>query len=411
MGDGTLVRKNESTKTYSIRKGMGVEAVEFDASQVVLVSEELLGAIPLQTYGWVDVNADGKADYCRLVGTQNFVDSRIACTLSTGTGFGSTFTSAVLDWGYAEGRAWVDVNDDDKADYCRLVGNAGQYSLLCTLSTGTGFSGQLMSSIIDPGYDSGRAWVDVSADGKADYCRLVGGQNMVSSYVQCTPSTGIGFGNTFTSALLDWGQDSGRAWVDVNNDRKADFCRVVKNAGQSFVQCTLSTGTGFSGSMMSPAIDPGYDTGRTWADVSADGQADYCRFVGGQNMVNSYVQCTLSTGTGFGSTFTSDVLDWGYDSGRAWVDVNEDAKADFCRVVGNAPLGAVQCTLSTGTTFSGSLTSSSLDWGYFEGRTWADINNDRKADYCRMVGNPGAYKMSCALSTGTGFAGELSTNL
>jgi hypothetical protein len=31
----------------------------------------------------VDVNADGKADYCRRVGNVNLVSSRVACTLST----------------------------------------------------------------------------------------------------------------------------------------------------------------------------------------------------------------------------------------------------------------------------------------------------------------------------------------
>ena len=55
------------------------------------------------------------------------------------------------------------------------------------------------------------------------------------------------------------------------------------------------------------------------SDFSGDGKADYCRRVGGTNGVNSFVACTLSTGTGFGKTVLSPVLDWGYDTGRAWV--------------------------------------------------------------------------------------------
>ena len=124
----------------------------------------------------------------------------------------------------------------------------------------------------------------------------------MSSYVSCTLSTGTGFRQTITSGLIDWGYDTGRAWVDVNGDGKADYCRVVggPNITNGHVACTLSTGTGFGQTIMSPALDWGYDTGRSWVDVNGDGKADFCRRVGGQNNVSSYVSCTLSTGTGFG---------------------------------------------------------------------------------------------------------------
>ena len=162
---------------------------------------------------------------------------------------------------------------------------------------------------------------DFSGDGKADYCRRVGGTNGVNSFVACTLSTGTGFGKTVLSPVLDWGYDTGRAWVDATGDGKADYCRVVgsTNGQDSKVACTLSTGTGFGTTITSPAIDWGYDTGRAWVDFNGDSKSDYCRRVGGTNGVNSFVACTLSTGTGFGRTVLSPVLDWGYDTGRAWV--------------------------------------------------------------------------------------------
>jgi hypothetical protein len=55
------------------------------------------------------------------------------------------------------------------------------------------------------------------------------------------------------------------------------------------------------------------------ADFDGDGRADYCRRVGGVNLQTSYLSCTLSTGDGFGKTVQSPVVDWGFDTGRAWV--------------------------------------------------------------------------------------------
>ncbi len=72
--------------------------------------------------------------------------------------------------------------------------------LRCTLSTGTGFGSSYQSTYVDPGYDAGRAWTDHNADAKADYCRVVGGWG---NSAQCTLSTGYGFAGTYTSASLD----------------------------------------------------------------------------------------------------------------------------------------------------------------------------------------------------------------
>ena len=65
-----------------------------------------------------------------------------------------------------EGRAWVDVNGDGKADFCRVAG-----ALVCTLSTGTGFGGHAVHPRPGPRLRAGRAWADIDGDGRADYCR------------------------------------------------------------------------------------------------------------------------------------------------------------------------------------------------------------------------------------------------
>jgi len=87
---------------------------------------------------FVDFDGDGKQDYCRVIGTA-FPNSFAACTLSLGERFApQPIVSASLDWGYPESREWKDVNGDGKADFCRVVGN-NRESLACTFSTGTGF--------------------------------------------------------------------------------------------------------------------------------------------------------------------------------------------------------------------------------------------------------------------------------
>jgi hypothetical protein len=107
--------------------------------------------------------------------------------------------------------------------------------------------------------------------------------------------------------------------VDFNGDSRADYCRRVGQGAQSYVSCTLGTDSGFGATVQSGVLDWGYDTGRAWVDFNGDGKADYCRRVGDANLSSSHVSCTLSTGSGFGATVQSGVLDWGYDTGRAWV--------------------------------------------------------------------------------------------
>ncbi|MEV4373734.1 LamG domain-containing protein [Nonomuraea sp. NPDC049637] len=350
--------------------------------------------------GRVDFNGDGRADHCRRAG-----DGRLACTLSTGTGFGITVTSGPLDWGQDTGRAWVDADGDGKSDFCRVRGtrNHTDAYLSCTLSNGTDFGPEVNSGNTDWGYAADRAWVDANGDGKVDYCRRVGGAD--AQRVACTPFSRSGFGTLFLSRPLDWGQETGRAWADVNGDGKADYCRVVgtQNHTDAHVSCTPSTGTAFGPDIVSANLDWGYTGNRAWTDVNGDGRADYCRGVGAPT--SQAMACTPSTGDRFGTSFLSQPLDWGQETGRAWADVNGDGKADYCRVLGtqNHTDARVGCMPSTGTGFGPDIVSANLDWGYAASRSWADVNGDGRADYCRRTGSLTAQGMGCTPSAGAGF--------
>ncbi|MFC3983046.1 LamG domain-containing protein [Streptosporangium jomthongense] len=353
--------------------------------------------------GLVDFNGDGKADFCRRVGA--VPNSKVACTLSTGSGYGITITSGVLDWGQDAGRAWVDVNGDGKTDFCRLRGTQNHVDAYasCTLSTGSAFGMEVNSRNFDRGFPEDRAWVDATGDGKIDYCRRVGG--VPESRLACTPFTSGGFGETFISDVLDWGQTTGRAWVDVNSDGKADYCRIrgTQNHTDGYLSCAPSTGTGFGRDVNSGNTDWGYTEDRSWTDVNGDGNADYCRSVGATSART--IACNTSTGTGFGPLFLSGALDWGQATGRAWVDATGDGKADFCRVFGtqNHVDTHVGCLTSTGTGFGAEITSDTIDQGYPEGRNWSDANGDGKIDYCRRTGFATDQKVGCTPATGTGF--------
>ena len=325
--------------------------------------------------GWVDYNGDGRADYCRLT------DATV-CSQSTGAGFGQTWSAPGLDLGWASGRAWTDFNGDGRADYCRIVGNSYQ-SAQCTVSTPTGFGATYASGVIDTGYDAGRAWVDVNGDHMADYCRVVGGYR-----VTCTISNGSGFyGGAVTSDVIDPGYDAGRAWTDMNGDGRADYCRIVGSSNK-YVQCTPSTGNGFGLAVSSNALDPGYDDSRRWADVNGDGSADYCRII---NSWGYKIMCTLSGGSSFGTTFSTG-MDTGYGGTSVWADVNGDGRDDFCRQTG----GNATCTLSNGTSFGGTFSAGTSNWDV---AGFADFNGDGRADFCHVVsGTP-----SCTVSNGNGF--------
>lgn len=326
----------------------------------------------LFTIGWVDVNGDGLADFCRISNV-NPMDGggfakRIKCNFSTPNGFDVLRTSngAIrdIDPGYEDSVAWVDVNGDGRADYCRIIGNTYHGILACTVIAGvsnpyvTGaaaaapgadvggiYTTEIRSAgTIDNGYVGSRHWVDVDGDGRADFCRVVGGANAYR--LRCTLSTGIGFGQEIDSGILDRGYIERARWVDVNGDGKADYCRVIGGTSNGYrLACALFTGKGFVDQVMSEVIDPGYIAGSDWVDVNGDGKADFCRVTG--SLPNQAIlNCMLSNGTGFGPPLVSDQLGGGYDSARAWVDFTGDGKSDYCRIIGdtNNVSSYLQCT-------------------------------------------------------------------
>ena len=266
---------------------------------------------------------------------------------------------------------------------------------------------------------SSRLFGDVDGNGREDYCRLVG--NAPNIFLSCDLATPTGFDpNQYTFNSIR-GIDQGYVFLprllgDVNGDGRADYCRFVGNPPNVFLSCDLATATGFDPNQYTfnsiPGIDQGYPTlPRLLRDVNGDRRADYCRFVG--DVPNIFLSCNLAGPSGFETnqySFNSiGGLDLGYPSlPRLLGDVNGDRRADYCRFVGNAPNIFLSCDLATGNGFNPSqYTYNSIpgiDAGYASlPRLLADVNIDGRADYCRFVGNAPNVFLSCNLAGTSGF--------
>jgi hypothetical protein len=324
--------------------------------------------------------------------------------------FGATFQSDVLDWGQDTGRAWVDIDGDGRADFCRVTGATGANRLACTVSIGSGFGATITSDMIDPGLAADRKWIDVNNDGKPDYCRITGSTGAYR--LACTLATATGFGATITSDVLDIGLDGTRGWIDVNRDGRADFCRVVQDAASNTYlnKCAFATATGFADNGISSSASAPSNLGtlasaqdKTWAYVidgpDGEGSVNRCELQL-DTTVGKIVMCRL-LGTNQGSNNSaSATADWGDVAGRAWIPVGADGKTGFCRISNGVPTCIRSNGLPNGQAFKTGITSASnVDVGIPMGRRWADVNGDRRADYCRITGTAGAYSMACTLST------------
>jgi hypothetical protein len=262
----------------------------------------------------VDVDGDGKPDYCRFIGDPAPV---LTCAMRSDAGFADhAFTSVSFDLGHNDKpRFVVDIDGDGKPDFCRFTGPASGAALSCALQSEGTFGLRMLNSVLDPGQaDKPRFMVDVNGDGKADYCRFVG--SPAAPTLSCTLATADGFAGDVNSAPgIDLGHaDLGRFMADVNGDGKADFCRFVDAAPSTKLSCLLSDGTAFgtrthesqpllpeSGIGSTQGVDPGLPgLAGFMVDVNRDRKADFCRFVRNARGV-SFFSCAIATRRGFGN--------------------------------------------------------------------------------------------------------------
>jgi len=391
VGDSTQVRD------YQLSYGISA-ATNRTRLTSLAVCDSGAACLPTTNFAWQEGGSGGPQQYVMTSG------------FNSGPGYAN-----------ADTRAFVDVNGDGKADFCRLEGGSGNYNIYCT--TNLGSSGPQQNIVTSgfgggPGYDNAgtRAYVDVNGDGKADFCRLEGGSGNYNIY--CTTNLGSGGPqqNIVTSGFNGgpgYANAGTRAFVDVNGDGKADFCRLEGGSGNYNIYCTTNLGSGGpQQNIVTSGFNsgPGYDNAgtRAFVDVNGDGKADFCRLEGpNYSGGDYYLQCAINLGSGGPQQY---VVTSGFNSGpgyanagtRAYVDVNGDGKADFCRLEGGSGNYNIYCTTNLG---SGGTQQNIVTSGFNSGpgydntgtRAFVDVNGDGKADFCRLEG-PGsdAYYMMCS---------------
>lgn len=294
------------------------------AAPLALKVGSLLGAEVF----FVDVNGDGVQDIC----------GQSLCFAMKADGVLATMQ--VPSWATRVGsrNQYSDVNGDGLADHCAITyGFQTPYWAQCSLSTGTGFASAVVLGDMPSSLKS-VDWVDITGDGILSLCYV----DLTGAHCRQWGPSGFAAEKATGAVPIGDAIGKGLAWVDVNGDGLADFCRVVSATDNvddtpGSLLCTLSTGVGFGDTVAVTNLQVGYarsaaiDTSRMWPDVNGDGKADFCRvrgWVTGTPSANAYLECTLSTGSGFGATFQAPVGAW--DRHGSVVDATGDGNADLC---------------------------------------------------------------------------------
>lgn len=323
----------------------------------------------------------------------------------------------INDAGYGWSRTWVDVNNDGRDDYCLIAGSAGE-RLECYLSDGSQFGATKQVYAVPASTASNSVrWVDINGDGQVDLCRTYGNPPAYGP-IGSTGGLTCRFGPSFVSAasvnipfvangqgLTDW---THAFTVDVNADGLADVCYLHVASPTTTLRCLLSNGSGFGAqlaSWISMPIDGGllyWAWPRGFYDFNGDGYPDFCRVVS-----TSQFKCLLGGAAGFTTTdVASPVLSMPYKEGASFLDLNGDGKVDFCRLIGSVGNYTLSCILSNGVGWeSVERTSPTLDPGDATTRWWVDINADGLPDFCRATNST---TLACRLSRGDGDASTAS---
>ncbi|EQA35624.1 peptidase, S8/S53 family [Leptospira inadai serovar Lyme str. 10] len=329
-----------------------------------LETNSILG---LNTHYWADANSDGIEDLCYKT-TNLDLSSFLSCSINHYGKFSKLFkisvsSGAVL--GLLQPK-FTDITGDGIPDYCgldvRVSGGNASYSVRCISivenKKGEYIGGSAIEGTLPRGFDSIKSslyWVDINGDKRSDYCYA--GNFGLGYEMICQISEGNKFVSTNT-AKLNFTSETAKitfpSWVDIDGDADKDFTWIEEANGRIRILFMKNEGGKFGSQVASDPIAAGLkaddpSTVRWWTDWNGDGKLDFC-YASDSNTI----QCLSSTGNGFASAVKSGSMELGAGTSRGWIDANNDGKADFCRRVmsGNSSY-YYTCTLSQGSSFGG----------------------------------------------------------
>jgi RHS repeat-associated protein len=235
----------------------------------------------------VDFNGDGVMDFCRVVRDSGFneiwcnLGSRYSASMDRNHFVGAvpTLMGTVADIGSADSQWWVDVNGDGKVDYCRLVGSGDIRCAIskencnpsaCDTNGINAFSDVLWAQLADAGRPASRRFADINGDGKADFCSSGGGTvscqistgfSSIASVPTGAPSEGLYEKNW----MIDWagtGRTEYCSNTGSNGGGGSELTCVRRNAGQQLdVMNSIANGIGGTTTIA-------YVPSSTWASCS-----------------------------------------------------------------------------------------------------------------------------------------------
>lgn len=315
-------------------------------------------------------------------------------------------------------RCFADVNGDRMEDYIVLTGDQSRPDINVYLSSGRQFSKTPITSsnpaqkakIQGPAY-----FADVNGDGKADYVTLQG--NIQTPSVVAYLCTGDGTYSakyTQSSEPIDKGFDGlPRGFADINADGRADYLTFRGSYTQPHILAYLATKHGFTtksykSAAMLGVINPEANALRAFADVNADGMADYMDSDDGQH-INIYPATRSQYNYHFiypDKTSSSPAIDPGYENlPRGFVDVDGDKRADYVTFRGNEKSPRIYINYSYGSRFQEEpVKSSRVPRGIPDMiPAFADVNGDGKWDYISYSGTTANPVPVVYLSNGRDF--------
>lgn len=341
---------------------------------------------------YADIDGDGRQDVCARDGTG------IGCWRATGSGFSATRIMGPA-WGGASYDAVLetfqlaDVNADGKADVCMLLGTGVE----CYLSSGAAFPTRLAGT----SWPGGVAWApdpdsvrfgDVNGDGRSDVC----GSDAQHGF-SCWRSTGAAF-VAIPGALPARLPKRTLALTDVNGDQKADVCVTQSSTG---ISCWLSSGAGFPTQIEGPRPAAWVPETLGYVDLNGDGKTDVCGQAWGG--LECYLSDGTSMLTSFGTipalARSNGWLEDLYLQSIRYVDINADGRTDVCA----RDASGVLCWANTGGGFAaapilGPRLSDASGWGnaaYASTLHYTDVTGDGRADLCARNGGDASGALVC----------------
>ncbi|UTM58534.1 hypothetical protein L4174_006780 [Photobacterium sp. CCB-ST2H9] len=366
----------------------------FRLNESIAITMQRWSSNGLSEGAWVDVDADKKLDYCQKFYRSTTDDpfgfhaKQLICNLGNGKTLAHPFKykDASESW-------WLDVNNDGKTEYCLLSGS----NLYCSNFSTSGVT-SFSIHIGAWGTDKDRRWwLDFNGDGRIDFCRSDG------SLLRCSINKdGRSFYEKKFN-ISNWGDIKRTWWADIDGNGFQDYCRAVSDAGHGgTLRCDLFNGDRIFATKDLHIDDWGYDDRRWWTDVNGDGASDYCRAVGDKSGANSRMRCSLgSVGkvSELKTGFEVSGIDWGYSDKRWWVDFNKDGKPEYCRAVGEKHNTYMRCSTMSGKNSWVDYTFGVNDWGYRDHHWLQDTNSNGNVEYCRHVGDKNNGYIRCSENT------------